>query len=56
MITDSLTDAADKKTLKLLKAAGVKVHSTATDGTVVVESDGSGTYSVTLSQGQPYTT
>lgn len=46
VITDSEEDAAEKKTLKLLKSAGAMSLRTSEDGTVVVESDGSGTYDV----------
>ena len=46
VITDSREDPASKKVLKLLKAADVQTCCTSDDGTVVVESDGSGTYSV----------
>ena len=45
-ITDSVSDAADKKTLKLLKSAGVRTYRTSVDGTIIIDSDGSGTYSV----------
>ena len=46
VITDGVKDSADKKTLKLLKSADVETYRTSTDGTVVIESDGSGTYTV----------
>lgn len=46
IITDSKKDSADKKTLKLLKSADIELYRTSTDGTIVVESTGSGTYSV----------
>ena len=46
IITDAKKDPADKKTLKLLKSAGVKTYRTGTDGTIVIESDGDGTYAV----------
>lgn len=46
IITDSEKDPADKKTLKLLKSAGIETYRTSEDGTVVVESDGNGNYSV----------
>lgn len=47
VITDSQEDPASKKTRKLLKSADVQTYCTSEDGTVVVESDGSGAYSVT---------
>ena len=46
IITDGADDPADKKTLKLLKTAGVEVYRTAADGTIVVTSDGTGSYAV----------
>ena len=46
VITDSAGDPADKKTLKLLKEAGVNVYRTGADGTIVVQGDGAGRYSV----------
>ncbi|MBR3226373.1 MAG: MBL fold metallo-hydrolase [Atopobiaceae bacterium] len=46
LITDAEKDPASKKTLKLLKAADVQTYRTSVDGTVTVESDGSGTYSI----------
>ena len=46
LITDSDDEPADKKVLKLLKKAGVDVRRTSTDGTIVVESDGTGSYEV----------
>ena len=46
VITDAQKDPADKKTLKLLKSVGVKTYRTSTDGTIVIESDGSGAYAV----------
>ena len=50
VITDSQKDSADKKTLKLLKSANAKTYRTSVDGTVVVESRGTGTYSVSSSK------
>lgn len=47
LITDSGDDPADKKVLKLLKKEDVETYRTSTDGTIVVESDGSGSYAVT---------
>lgn len=46
VITDSKKESADKKVIKLLESADVETYRTSTDGTVVVESDGSGTYAV----------
>ena len=46
IITDSIDDPADKKTLKALKAIGADVYRTSTSGTVVVSNDGAGRYSV----------
>ena len=46
IITDSTTDPADKKTLKLLGNCGAETYCTSTCGTVVVEGDGTGNYSV----------
>lgn len=46
VITDAKKEPADKKTLKLLKSADVETYRSSSDGTVVIESDGSGTYSV----------
>lgn len=50
VITDAKKDSADKKTLKLLKSADVETYRTSADGTIVVESDGTGTYSVSSSK------
>lgn len=46
VITDSADDPADKKVLKLLQAGGAEVYRTGSDGTVIVESDGKGSYAV----------
>lgn len=46
VITDSDEASADTKTLELLKSAGVRSLRTSDEGTVAVESDGTGTYSV----------
>ena len=46
VITDAEEDPANKKTLKALKSAGVETYRTSEDGTVVIQSDGSGTYSL----------
>lgn len=46
LITDGEGDPADKKVLKLLTKAGVDTYRTSADGTIVVESDGSGSYVV----------
>lgn len=51
LITDSADDPADKKTLKLLKRCGVDTYRTSVDGTIVVESDGDGSYRVTSDNG-----
>jgi beta-lactamase superfamily II metal-dependent hydrolase len=48
VITDAKKDPADKKTRKLLNSAGVETYRTSTDGTVVIASDGNGTYSVSF--------
>ena len=47
VITDSKKESASKKTLKLLKSADVETYSTSSNGTIVIESDGGGTYSCT---------
>ena len=46
IITDSEDDPADKKTLKLLKNNGVDVYRTSASGTITVQNDGAGRYSV----------
>lgn len=46
VITDSKKDSASKKVLKLLESNDVETYCTGSDGTVVVESDGTGSYSV----------
>lgn len=46
MVTDSDDEPADKKTLKVLKQSGADVYRTSEHGTIVVESDGRGTYNV----------
>ncbi len=46
VITDSKADPASKKTLKLFDKSGVTTYRTATDGTIVIKSDGTGRYSV----------
>ena len=46
VITDAEKDKADKKTLKALKSAGVETYRTSEDGTIVIESDGNGKYSL----------
>lgn len=50
VITDAKKDSADKKTLKLLNSADVEVWRTSIDGTIIVESDGAGDYSVSSSK------
>lgn len=46
LITDSAADSADKKTLKLLAGCGADTYRTSERGTVVIESVGTGSYSV----------
>ena len=46
IITDSAADPADKKTLKLLNSCSAETYRTSDSGTVVVESAGTGKYSV----------
>lgn len=46
IVTDAVDDSADKKTLRLLNACGADVYRTSDCGTVVVESSGTGSYSV----------
>ena len=48
LITDAADDPADKKTLKLLKKANVDTYRTSENGTIVVESAGSGDYTVSV--------
>ena len=48
IITDSAKDPADKKTLKVLEGSGADVYRTSTSGTVVVQGDGAGRYSVSV--------
>ena len=48
IVTDSAEDPADKKTLKLLKNCGADTYCTSVCGTIVVESDGAGSYSVSV--------
>ena len=50
IITDSAEDPADKKTLKLLKKAEADTYRTSECGTVVVESTGTGSYSVSAAE------
>lgn len=52
VVTDGQKDPANKKTLKLLASASVKTYRTSTDGTVVIESDGNGAYSVSSCTGK----
>ena len=49
LITDSAKDPADKKVLKLLQSSGVDIYRTSTDGTIVVESAGAGSDTVSTS-------
>ena len=46
VITDSSDDPADKKTLKLLDEIGADTYSTSKSGTIVIQGDGAGNYSV----------
>ena len=46
IVTDGADDPASKKVLKLLEGAGAKVYRTGLCGTVVVESAGAGSYTV----------
>ena len=46
IITDSDDDPADKKTLKLLDAAGADVYRTSTSGTIAISCDATGRYSI----------
>ena len=50
VITDSAADPADKKSLKLLAGCGAETYRTSECGTVVVESAGTGNYSVVTSR------
>ena len=47
VMTDSTKDPSDKKIFKLLKKLGVEGYCTSDCGTIVVESDGAGSYDVT---------
>ena len=46
LVTDSVDESAGKKTLKLLDKQCKDVYRTSVDGTIVVESDGAGNYTV----------
>jgi beta-lactamase superfamily II metal-dependent hydrolase len=46
VITDSYKDPASKKTLKLLDKVDAETYCTSYDGTVVIESNGTGSYQV----------
>ena len=48
VITDSIDDPADKKTLKLLDEIGADIYRTSDSGTIAVQSDGTGNYSVSF--------
>ena len=48
IVTDGMEDPADKKTLKLLKAADVDAYCTSDCGSIIVESDGAKGYRVTM--------
>lgn len=51
LITDGADDPADKKILKLLSNAGIDTYRTSVNGTIVVRSDGTGSYDVSLERG-----
>ncbi len=51
IITDSANDPASKKTLKMLDAIGADAYCTSSSGTIVVQSDGAGRYSVSTDRG-----
>lgn len=51
IITDSNNDPADKKTLKALKGTDASAYRTGACGTIIVASDGTGTYSVKTDRG-----
>jgi beta-lactamase superfamily II metal-dependent hydrolase len=51
LITDASDDPADKKTLKLLNECGADIYRTSADGSIVVESDGTGSYQVMTDNG-----
>lgn len=46
IITDSTEDPANNKVLKMLEEMGIDVYRTSVDGTIVIESDGTGGYAV----------
>lgn len=46
IVTDDPSSPADKKTLDLIDDTGAETYRTSTDGTIVIESDGAGSYSV----------
>ena len=46
VITDSVDDPAAKKTLKLLAERGIDTYRTSVDGTIVVQGDGAGNFTV----------
>lgn len=46
IITDGADDPAAKKTLKLLAEKGIEIYRTSTNGTIVVQGDGTGNYMV----------
>lgn len=51
VITDAKKDPADKKILKLLAEANVETYRTSVNGTIAIESDGTGAYAVLPSNG-----
>ena len=46
LVTDVADDLADKKTLKMLEKSGADIYRTSMEGTIVTESDGTGSYEV----------
>jgi len=46
IVTDDPSSPADRKTLNLIEDVGAETYRTSTDGTIVITSDGSGSYSV----------
>ena len=52
VITDGAEDLASKKTLKLLEKRGADAYRTSADGTIVIEGDGKGHYTVSTDSGR----
>ena len=50
IVTDGADEPASKKTLKLLESAGAEVYRTGACGTIVVQSAGAGSYTVSVEQ------